>query len=126
MGTKVLIVDDTLEAIQLLSIMLQSNGFEVLTALNHQKATRLAKEETPSAALIDLLMPDVDGLELCRRLRADPDTANLAIIIVTAVNEPDVQTRSEEAGADDLIYKPVDMDSMIEKVNGALAARGWT
>ena len=67
MFQKVLIVDDTLEAVQLLSIMVESHGFESVTALNYKKALRIAKEDGPSAALIDLLMPDVDGLELCRR-----------------------------------------------------------
>ena len=124
MGTKVLVVDDTLEAIELLKIMLEANGFEAITALNYQKAMRLAKEAKPSAALLDLLMPDVDGLELCRRMRADPETADMAIIIVTAVNEPEVASRGKAAGADDLIYKPVDMPDLIAKLNGALAARG--
>ena len=62
MGTKILVVDDTLEAVQLLSIMLESTGFEPVTALNSQKAVRLAKEAGISAVLLDLLMPEVDGL----------------------------------------------------------------
>ena len=125
MSNKILVVDDTLEAVQLLSIMLESSGFEAITALNHKKATRILSEEPISGALLDLLMPDVDGLELCRRLRANPDTENLAIIIVTAVNEPDVEGRAMDAGADELVYKPVDMDDLISKVNSSLEARGW-
>jgi CheY-like chemotaxis protein len=124
MGNKILVVDDTLEAVQLLSLMLETSGFEPITSLNSQKALTLAKENAPSAVLLDLLMPDVDGLEICRRLRADPDTANMAIIIITAVNEPDVQGRAEAAGADGLIYKPVDMSDLISRLNEVLAARG--
>jgi two-component system cell cycle response regulator len=124
MSTRVLVVDDTLEAIQLLSVMLQTNGFEPVTAMTPHKALRLAREGGISAALLDLLMPDVDGLELCRRLRADPDTANLAIIIVTAVNEPGVESRAREAGADGLIYKPIEMPDLIDSLNQNLTARG--
>jgi CheY-like chemotaxis protein len=124
MGIKVLVVDDTLEAVQLLSIMLEANGFEPVTALTPKKALHLAKEESVSGVLLDLLMPEIDGLELCRRLRADPETANLAIIIVTAVNEPGVASRAEAAGADGLIYKPIDMPDLIEKLKQNLIARG--
>ena len=95
-----------------------------MTALTHQKALRIAKEESPSAAMLDLLMPTVDGLELTRMLRGDPDTANLAIIIVTAVNEPDVEGRAVAAGADGLIYKPVDMDDLVARLNEVMVARG--
>ena len=124
MGTKVLAVDDTLEAVELLKIMLEASGFEPITALSAKKAMRLAKEIKPAAALVDLLMPDVDGLELCRRMRADPDTANLAIIIITAANEPDVEARVRAAGADGLIYKPVEMPDLVARLNDILASRG--
>ena len=124
MGTKVLVVDDTLEAVQLLSLMLETSGFEPVTSLTSEKAMRLAKEEGPKAALLDLLMPEVDGLEICRRLRADPETNHMGIIIVTAANEPDVAARVESAGADRLIYKPVDMADLVGALNEVLAARG--
>jgi two-component system cell cycle response regulator len=123
MGTRVLVVDDTLEAVQLLSIMLQANDFEPVTAMTHSKALRLAREAGVSAVLLDLLMPDMDGLEICRRLRANPATANLAIIIVTAVNEPGVETRAKAAGADGLIYKPIEMPDLIAKLRESLAGR---
>lgn len=126
MSQRILVADDTLEAVQLLSLMLQTNGFEPVTALTSSKALRLAKEEQPAAILLDLMMPEIDGLDVCRRLRADPETANLSIIIVTAVNEPEVEARAEAAGADDVIYKPVDMEDLIAKLNEVLAARGDT
>lgn len=124
MGAKILAVDDTLEAVELLRIMLETSGFEAITALTAQKALRLAAEEGFSAALLDLMMPDIDGLEICRRLRADPETANLAILIITAANEPEVEDRAEAAGADGLIYKPVDLHDLIARLNEVLAARG--
>lgn len=124
MGAKILAVDDTLEAVELLRIMLETSGFEAITALTAQKALRLAAEEGFSAALLDLMMPDIDGLEICRRLRADPETANLAILIITAANEPEVEDRAEAAGADGLIYKPVDLHDLIVRLNEVLAARG--
>ena len=124
MGAKILAVDDTLEAVELLRIMLETSGFEAITALTAQKGLRLAAEEGLSAALLDLMMPDIDGLEICRRLRADPETANLAILIVTAANEPEVVDRAEAAGADGLIYKPVDLYDLIARLNEVLAARG--
>jgi two-component system cell cycle response regulator len=123
-GAKILAVDDTLEAVELLRIMLETSGFEATTALTAQKALRLAAEEGFSAALLDLMMPDIDGLEICRRLRADPETANLAILIVTAANEPEVEDRAEAAGADGLIYKPVDLNDLVARLNEVLAARG--
>lgn len=124
MGVRVLVVDDTLEAVQLLGIMLQSNGYEPLSALNYKKALRLAKEEKPAVALIDMLMPDMDGLELTRRLRADPETENMALIIVTALNEKDVESRIAASGADDMLYKPIDIDDLMSKIEKALEQRG--
>ena len=125
MSAKILAVDDTLEAVELLRLMLETGGFEAITALTPQKALRLAAEEDGlSAALLDLMMPDIDGLELCRRLRANPETTNLAIIIITAANEPEVEIRVEAAGADALIYKPVDLHDLITRLNEVLAARG--
>jgi DNA-binding response OmpR family regulator len=125
LGAKILAVDDTLEAVELLRIMLETSGFEPITALTAQKALRLVGEEEGfAAAILDLMMPDIDGLELCRRLRADSQTANLGILIVTAANEPEVESRAEAAGADGLIYKPVDLNDLIARLNEVLAARG--
>jgi DNA-binding response OmpR family regulator len=125
LGAKILAVDDTLEAVELLRIMLETSGFQPITALTAQKALRLVgEEEGLAAAILDLMMPDIDGLELCRRLRADSQTANLGILIITAANEPEVESRAEAAGADGLIYKPVDLNDLIARLNEVLAARG--
>jgi DNA-binding response OmpR family regulator len=123
MATKVLIVDDDLEATQLLGMILKMSGFETMTALTSRQALQMVKEEPPTVVLLDIMLPGIDGLEICRMLRADPETENLAIVMITASGDPAVEEEGMQAGADRVLLKPVGMETLANELNKAIQAR---
>lgn len=116
MTTKVLVVDDELDTLNLLKTLLEISGFEAVTTLNSVDAMTLAEIEKPDVALLDIMMPKLDGFELCKMMRRHPATKHLPIIFVTAYNALDLEERRQEAGADHVIHKPIDIDRLIEVV----------
>ncbi len=106
MAVMILVVDDSEMNLKLVSIVLQKEGYSVVTALNGDQALRLVEESTPDLAILDVMMPDMDGFELCRRLRHRKNTAHIPIMMLTALNELDERLKAFEIGADDFIAKP--------------------
>jgi DNA-binding response OmpR family regulator len=104
---KVLVVDDEPEAVELLVEFLSSKGYEVLTATSGEEALRRVKEDRPHLVLLDIRMPQMNGLEVLRRIREID--AEMGVIMVTAVNEEDVGRKALELGAFDYIVKPLDL-----------------
>jgi DNA-binding response OmpR family regulator len=123
MTTKVLVVDDELETTRLLSMILQMSGFKTVTALTSRRALQLVKDEHPNAVLLDIMLPEIDGLEICRRLRADPETENLAIVMITASGDPSIEEKGMRAGADQVLRKPVGMETLTSELNTAIKTR---
>jgi DNA-binding response OmpR family regulator len=123
-GPPVLLVDDDPEICQFLAMLLDLEGFSAVSATRAEEALDLARREPPAAVLVDVAMPDVDGLELCRRLRAGGLTA--PILVVSARPGQELLRRAAEAGADEFIRKPFDNAELVEKLRGwiALRARG--
>ena len=103
---KILIVDDEHLNIEVLCDVLEDDG-EMLFALNGETALQLAQEEIPDIILLDVMMPDMDGYEVCRRLKENPATAHIPIIFVTALSQVADETKGLELGATDFITKPV-------------------
>ncbi len=116
MTTKVLVVDDELDTLNLLKTLLEISGFEAITTLNSVDAMTLAEIENPDVALLDIMMPQLDGFELCKLMRQNPATKDLPIIFVTAYTALDLEERRQEAGADYVIHKPIDIDRLIKVV----------
>jgi putative two-component system response regulator len=103
----ILIVDDIAANRETLRELLDMPGYEIIEAANGPTALRLARETPPDLVLLDVMMPCMGGYEVCRRMRADPALADVPIIMVTALDDPESVLAGLEAGADDFLTKPV-------------------
>lgn len=119
----VLLVDDEEQNRTLLRDPLGVNGFEVIEAENGIEALRKVEELTPDVILLDLMMPKMDGFEVCRRLKEHPKTAHVPIIMLTALSERKERLTGISAGANDFLTKPVDVHDVILRVGNAVEAK---
>jgi two-component system cell cycle response regulator len=107
MSARVLVVDDVEVNVRLLEAKLSSEYFTVLMAASGKQALELAQNEHPDIILLDVMMPEMDGFETCRRLKADPRTSEIPVVMVTALSEVSDRVRGLQSGADDFLTKPV-------------------
>ncbi|MEZ5757267.1 MAG: PleD family two-component system response regulator [Emcibacteraceae bacterium] len=107
MTARVLVVDDVLHNVKLLEAKLRSEYFDVLTAMNGLDALEIIEKEQPDIILLDVMMPGMDGFEVCRRVKQNPAVAHIPIIMVTALDQPKDRVMGLEAGADDFLTKPI-------------------
>ncbi len=106
MADKILIVDDDIDSLKLIGLMLQRHGYEVVAANAGNQALTKAASEKPSLIILDVMMPDMDGYEVCRRLRLNEETRAIPIIMFTAKTLIDDKVQGFEACADDYLTKP--------------------
>jgi two-component system, OmpR family, KDP operon response regulator KdpE len=99
----VLVCDQDAASVETVHVLLGSSGFSVIEAATGEQAIELAALHTPRAALLDVVLPDIDGVEVCRRLR---EWSDMAIIVLSAIDEEDTKVRALHAGADDYVTKP--------------------
>ena len=116
----VLVVDDDTDIARFIEINLRLEGFDVRVAHDGEAAQASIEEEIPDLVLLDVMMPKVDGVELCRRLRANPATANLPVIMLTAKSLSADKVVGLTAGADDYIIKPFDTLELVARVRSTL------
>ncbi len=116
MTARVLIVDDIEANVKLLEARLTAEYFETLTARSGAEALRICATEGADVVLLDVMMPVMDGFEVCRRLKSDPKTAHIPVIMVTALDQPSDKVNGLQAGADDFLTKPVDDIALITRV----------
>ncbi len=116
MTARVLVVDDVPANIRLLETRLTAEYFEVVTARNGPDAIRLCREERIDVVLLDVMMPGMDGFDVCEHLKSDSKTLHIPIIMVTALDQPSDRVRGLEAGADDFLTKPVDEVALLTRV----------
>lgn len=120
MNEKILVVDDDLEGLKLIGLMLQRRGYEVISAHSGEQALLKAQTQTPDLVILDLMIPDMDGYEICRRLRDNPQTAHLPIIMFTAKTLVGDKVAGFQAGADDYLTKPVHPAELASHVEALL------
>ena len=126
MAEKILIIDDDLDTLRLVGLMLQRQGYEIMSATNGQAGLEKALQDSPKLILLDIMMPEIDGYEVARRLRADPKTANIPILMFTAKTQLDDKVTGFEVGADDYLTKPTHPTELQAHVKALLARSGRT
>jgi len=112
----VVIIDDEPATVQVLDLFLKIKGFKPIPALTGAAGLKAIAEQSPSAVILDLMLPDIDGYEICRQLRADKKTATLPIIMLSARVHRDDVKRGYAAGATRYLKKPVDLDTLAAEV----------
>lgn len=117
---KILLVDDEKDILEIVGYNLEQEGFSISTASNGKQALKIAQKELPNLILMDVMMPEMDGIEACNQLRAMPQLANTIIALLTARNEEYSQLAGFEAGADDYITKPIKPKVLVSKVKALL------
>jgi len=118
---KVLSVDDDIAMTELTAMLLQTHGFHVLTANSARDAIQIVREKQPHAVILDLMMPDMDGRQVCRIIR---EFSNVPIIILSALNDPETVASVLDSGADDYLVKPVPSDVLAAHLNRLIKRTG--
>ena len=122
---KILIVDDSPVSMALFARMLSDERYRILSATDGREAVEKALGEFPDLVLMDILMPEMNGFEAARRLKSDPRTRDIPIILITTLDDPDNKQAGREAGAEDFIYKPVRRTELLARVNSMLALKEY-
>jgi class 3 adenylate cyclase len=117
---KVLVVDDTPHNVKLLADLLEVKGYGVTTAVNGEEALAKVAADPPDLVLLDVMMPGLSGYDVCRRLRADPATALLPVVLVTSLDPQAERVKGIEAGADDFLPKPINQAELFARVRSLL------
>jgi DNA-binding response OmpR family regulator len=113
---KILVVDDTPASLRLLTDILKAVGYEVRSAISGELALRAATSNPPELVLLDIRMPEMDGYEVCRRLKAQPATSNVPVIFVSSISETDEKVQGFGLGAVDFVTKPYHRDELLARV----------
>jgi diguanylate cyclase (GGDEF)-like protein len=122
---RLLIVEDDFDISNMLRIYFESQGFEAMVAPLGGEALEICRRQMPSLVILDVLLPDIDGYEVCRRLRSNLRTSHIPIIFLTQKDERSDQIAGYESGADDYVTKPFDLELLLLRVQGALRRAGW-
>ena len=119
---KILIIDDDKALQMMLKTVLASNGFEVVSTFSGEEGLTLAKSEKPDFIILDVIMPGIKGREVCRRLKADPETKEVPVLFLTSKDSEDDVTAELQAGAVGHVTKPVNSMSLVRKIKHILGA----
>ncbi len=126
MTARVLVVDDIFPNVKLLEARLSAEYFEVATAMNGPDALAICELGIIDIVLLDVMMPGMDGFEVCRRLKSSPTTAHIPVVMVTALDQPSDRVKGLDAGADDFITKPVNEMSLLARVRSLVRLKAMT
>ncbi len=120
----VLLADDNPQHLELLQVYMEDlPEVRVVTATNGLEALTKVAEESPDVILLDIMMPKMSGFEVCKRVKSDPKTRDIVVVMVTALNEPSDIERAAECGTDDYISKPIDRRALVDLIRSVLSAR---
>jgi len=117
---KVLIADDHPEAVELVRVTLEDEDYEIVNTSNGKETLKKARAEKPDIVLLDVVMPKMDGFEVCRQLRKDPQTKEIPIVMLTDKGQEVDKERGREVGADDYITKPFSPSTLLIKIEEIL------
>lgn len=120
---KVLVVDDEVNITQIMEFSIGAEGYDVVTAANGEEAISKARKEQPNLIILDIMMPKVDGYEVCRVLKRDPLTKRIPVILLTAKGREIDKRLGYEVGASDYVVKPFSPSQLINKVNSYLYSK---
>ncbi|HEY0754412.1 MAG TPA: response regulator transcription factor [Ktedonobacteraceae bacterium] len=124
MGNKILVVDDEAVLLETIVYNLELAGYQVITAVDGGSALEIAHREKPDLMILDLMLPVIDGLEVCRQLRREDDTAGMLILMLTAKSEEIDKVVGLEVGADDYVTKPFSKHELLARVRALLRRQG--
>ena len=120
---RILIADDNSQGIELLEAYLSDSDYLLETAADGEETLQKVKRWRPDLILLDVMMPKISGFEVCKRLRADAETRDIAILMVTALDQPSDIERAVEAGTDDFLTKPINKAELLLRVRSVLKSR---
>lgn len=117
---KILIIDDEKDLVQVASLRLKANGFFVSEAFTVEEGLRKIAAEKPDLVLLDVALPDGNGYEVCRKLKADAETKEIVVVIFTASSQKELAEKAIEIGAADYVIKPFEPKDLLDKIRSAL------
>jgi two-component system, OmpR family, alkaline phosphatase synthesis response regulator PhoP len=121
--TKILIAEDNLEGAELLDAYLDGADYEVATAIDGDDTLKKVQTFQPDLILLDVMMPKISGFEVCKRLKAKPETRGIVILMITALDQHSDIDRGVEVGTNDFLTKPINKTELLLRVKAALASR---
>ena len=113
---KVLIIDDDPVIVELVTTLLQSRSYDVITAFDGVDGLEKAKIEQPNIILLDIIMPTMDGYEVCDELKKDKNTKKIPVVMLTCVGSREAVRTAHQVGADDYIVKPINLTTLLDKI----------
>jgi DNA-binding response OmpR family regulator len=120
---RILIAEDNPQGVELLDAYLGESGWEVATALDGEETLQKVRDWRPDLILLDIMMPKISGFEVCKRLKADAATHDIAVLMITALDQTADVERAVEAGTDDFLTKPINQAELLRRIRALLASR---
>jgi DNA-binding response OmpR family regulator len=123
MPDRILFIEDEEEIVELMRLRLEAAGFTFSFASNGEEGLIKAAKDRPDLILLDIIMPKVDGLTVCRTLKSDPVTKDIPVLMISAAGSKEMQDKCREAGAEDFIRKPFEAAELLAKITGYLGKK---
>lgn len=120
MNNKILVIDDDFAINELIKVNLELAGYKIIQAFDGTKGFALAKQELPSLVVLDVMMPEVDGFTVAQRIRKNPETAEVPILMLTALSQINDKVKGFDIGVDDYLVKPFEMEELLVRVRALL------
>ncbi len=125
-SARILIADDHPHGVELLEAYLGETPYQLKTATNGEETLKIVQEWHPDVVLLDIMMPRLSGFEVCKRIRQDPATRDIGVIMITALDQPADVDRAVEAGTDDFLTKPINQGELLHRIAALLKSRSRT